>query len=289
MVAASTPIRPFLIAWRYTVSALWWSATTVKRMGYSAGDDGVIVSVTSKALWYIESHLSGDLSLEAIAEVVGVSRFHLSRAFGVTVGCALASYVRARRLSEAARTLAAGAPDIMSVALDTGYGSHEAFTRAFRQHFRLTPDELREQGPAGALGDLHLMEPIRMNDHTSTTIAPPRIVRGDALLIFGLSQRYHRTNAGIPSQWDRFAPYLGHIDGQIGQVAYRRHLQHRRGWKHRVHLRRSGPRVPRATARVCPLAHLAADLRRLRSPRTRVGNRWHVAGDLESRDFRLSP
>ena len=178
------------------------------------------MSVTSKALWYIESHLSGDLSLEAIAEVVGVSRFHLSRAFGVTVGCALASYVRARRLSEAARTLAAGAPDIMSVALDTGYGSHEAFTRAFRQHFGLTPDELRERGPAGALGDLHLMEPIRMNDHTSTTIAPPRIVRGDALLIFGLSQRYHRTNAGIPSQWDRFAAYLGHIDGQIGQVAY---------------------------------------------------------------------
>ena len=175
------------------------------------------MSVTAKTLWYIESHLSGDLSLEAIADVVGVSRFHISRAFGVTVGCALASYVRGRRLSEAARTLVDGAPDILAVALDTGYGSHEAFTRAFRQHFGLTPEELRARAHTGGLD---LQEPIRMDDHTTTTIAPPRIVRSDALLIFGLGQRYYRSNAGIPSQWDRFVPYLGTIEGQVANVAY---------------------------------------------------------------------
>ena len=175
------------------------------------------MSVTSNAIWYIESHLSGELSLESIAEVVGVSRFHLSRAFGVTAGCALAGYVRARRLSEAAQTLVRGAPDIMQIALDSGYGSHEAFTRAFRQHFGLTPDEVRTQAH---LGGLDLQEPIRMNDHATATIAPPRIARADALLIFGLGQRYHRTNAGIPSQWDRFAPYLGHIPGQVNGVSY---------------------------------------------------------------------
>jgi AraC family transcriptional regulator len=160
------------------------------------------------------------LSLEAIAMAVGVSRFHLSRAFGLTVDCALASYVRARRLSEAARILAAGAPDIMSVALDSGYGSHEAFTRAFRQHFGLTPDELRERGPVRALGSLQLMEPIRMNDNITTPLAPPRIVRAESILIFGLSQRYYRSNAGIPSQWNKFVPHLGHIPGQIGHVTY---------------------------------------------------------------------
>lgn len=175
------------------------------------------MSVISKAIWYIESHLSGDLSLEAIADAVGVSRFHLSRAFNVTSGCALASYVRARRLSVAARTLVAGAPDILTVALDTGYGSHEAFTRAFRQQFGLTPEELRARGHAGGLD---LQEPMSMNEKTSTTIASPRVVRSEALLIFGLGQRYHRTNAGIPSQWDRFVPYLGTIAGQIENVTY---------------------------------------------------------------------
>ncbi|MEP7307974.1 MAG: AraC family transcriptional regulator [Acidobacteriota bacterium] len=164
------------------------------------------MNITPKALWYIESHLSADLSLDSIAGVVGVSRFHLSRAFGLAAGCALTSYVRGRRLSEAAKTLATGAPDILGVALDAGYGSHEAFTRAFRQHFGLTPEQVRERAHTGGLD---LLETINMNGTTSTTIAPPRIVRQDTLLIFGLSQRYHRTNAGIPSQWDRFVPYLG--------------------------------------------------------------------------------
>lgn len=175
------------------------------------------MNVTAKALWYVESHLSGDNSLEAIADSVGVSRFHLSRAFGLSVGCALASYVRARRLSEAARRLADTAPDILTVALDAGYGSHEAFTRAFRQQFELTPDAVRERR---SVAGLHLQEPIRMTDSTSASINPPRIVRGDGLLIFGLSQRYQRSNAGIPSQWDRFLPHLGHIPHQAGDETY---------------------------------------------------------------------
>jgi AraC family transcriptional regulator len=98
------------------------------------------VSVSAKALWYIESHLSGELSLEEIAGAVEVSRFHLSRAFAVSTGNSLAGYVRARRLTEAAKALVQGAPDILTMALESGYGSHEAFTRAFRQHFGLTPE-----------------------------------------------------------------------------------------------------------------------------------------------------
>jgi len=175
------------------------------------------VNVTARAVWYIESHLSGDLSLEAVASAVGVSRFHLSRAFGVTLGCGLALYVRARRLSQAARTLVDGAPDIVTVALDAGYSSHEAFTRAFRQHFGVTPDEVRERAHAGGLG---LQEPFSMNDANTLTMAPPQIVRHDALLIFGIGQRYHQSNAGIPSQWDRFVPYLGSIEGQVDNVTY---------------------------------------------------------------------
>ena len=175
------------------------------------------MSVTSRAVWYIESHLSGDLSLEAVAGVAGVSRFHLSRAFSMTTGCALASYVRSRRLSLAARALGGGAPDILAVALDAGYGSHEAFTRAFRQQFGLTPDQLRERGDVAGLD---LMEALSMNDSKTTLIAPPRVVKSDALLIFGLAERYVKSNAGIPSQWDRFVPYLGTIPEQIGQVTY---------------------------------------------------------------------
>jgi AraC family transcriptional regulator len=175
------------------------------------------VSVSIKALWYIESHLSGELSLEVIAGAVQVSRFHLCRAFAVSTGSSLAGYVRGRRLSEAARALAEGAPDILAVALDSGYGSHEAFTRAFRQQFGLPPEQLRAQAHLKAIT---LQEPLRMDQTITTSLASPRIVQGDTLLIFGLGQHYSQSNAGIPSQWNKFLPHFGHIAGQIGSVAY---------------------------------------------------------------------
>jgi AraC family transcriptional regulator len=176
------------------------------------------MGVTGRALWFIESHLDGELSLEAIAGAVYVSRFHLSRAFPAATGNSLAAYVRGRRLSEAAKALALGAPDILDVALSTGYGSHGAFTRAFRQLFGLTPEQLRSQAH---LDNLKLQEPIRMNNPTITPIAPPRTVRGKELMIFGISERYQMPNiAGIPSQWSRFGPYLGRIPGQVGHITY---------------------------------------------------------------------
>src|SRR3954452_4261120 len=96
-----------------------------------------------KALWFVESHLADALTLDEIGAIAGVSRFHLVRAFAAATGLSVMRYVRARRLTEAARRLADGAPDILAVALEAGYGSHEAFTRAFREHFGITPEAAR--------------------------------------------------------------------------------------------------------------------------------------------------
>jgi AraC family transcriptional regulator len=177
---------------------------------------GPEVSVTGKALWYIESHLGEELSLDTIACAVGVSRFHLSRAFAVSIGCSLAGYVRARRLSQAALLLAGGAPEILAVAVDSGYSSHEAFTRAFRQYFG-PPEQLRAQAH---LKQIALQEPLRMDKTVTTTLASPHIEKRDAMLILGLSEHYGQSKAGIPSQWSRFVPHLGHIFGQICSVSY---------------------------------------------------------------------
>jgi AraC family transcriptional regulator len=101
------------------------------------------MSPVGKAIWFIETHFAGDLSLDEIAKAAGVSRYHLVHAFGFATGQSVMRYVRGRRLTEAARSLAGGAPDILAVALDAGYGSHEAFTRAFRDQFGLTPEAAR--------------------------------------------------------------------------------------------------------------------------------------------------
>ena len=169
-----------------------------------------------KALWYIESHFNDAISLDDIAAVAGVSRFHMSRAFSVATGQSILAYVRGRRLTEAARKLASGAPDILSVALEASYNSHEAFTRAFGLQFGVTPETLRG---SGTLENLKLVEPSPMSQPSKTKLVSPRMVEGKSLLVAGLSQR-SSDNAGMPAQWQRFVPYLGNIPGQLGRKAY---------------------------------------------------------------------
>ena len=171
-----------------------------------------------KAIWFIENRFASDIGLDDIAAVAGVSRYHLVRAFGAATGRSVMRYVRGRRLTEAARMLANGAPDILAVALDAGYGSHEAFTRAFRDQFGFTPETVRGQR---RLDNIQLVEPLRMDETLFAKLEPPRFEYGRPLLIAGLGERCSwETSAAIPAQWQRFAPHLGHIPGQAGNTAY---------------------------------------------------------------------
>ena len=171
-----------------------------------------------QAIWFIESHFAQPLDLDEIARSGGISRFHMSRAFVVATGRPVIGYLRARRLTEAARQLAHGAPDILSVALEAGYGSHEAFTRAFRDQFGITPEQVRA---ARDLEPLKLVEPIVLDASLRTDLSPPRLEQGRALLIAGLTGRYGCEGpGGIPAQWQRLGEHIGHIPGGLGDAAY---------------------------------------------------------------------
>jgi len=173
----------------------------------------------SKALWYVENNFAGEITLDEIAGVAGVSRYHISRAFGEAIGRPITLYVRGRRLTEAAKVLASGATDILTVALESGYGSHEAFTRAFREQFGQTPESVRAQRH---LDNIKLVEAVNMNQPILKDIAEPRFESRNAFLVAGLSARYdyETCGGGIPAQWQRFAPYIGNVPGQVGTDAY---------------------------------------------------------------------
>src|SRR5215213_4074504 len=168
-----------------------------------------------KALWYIESHLAEALTLDDIADIGGVSRFHMVRSFAAATGFSVMRYVRARRLTEAARALANGAPDILSLALDADYGSHEAFTRAFRERFGITPEAVRG---SACLDHLALQEPVVMDSTLTDKLQPPRFETGKALLVAGLGERCTHENEGafIPNLWQRFHQKVAEIAGRVG-------------------------------------------------------------------------
>ncbi|CAM5423512.1 Right origin-binding protein [Mycolicibacterium aubagnense] len=171
-----------------------------------------------KAIWFIESHFAGDITLDDVAKVCDLSRFQMSRLFSYATGNSVTGYLRGRRLTEAARALASGAPDIMAVALDAGYGSHEAFSRAFRDQFGLTPAELRTRGH---LEGLRLVEPLREDPKIRLRLPPPRIEAPGPLLIAGIGRRFAcDDHAGIPALWQEFTPHIGGLADQRGKAAY---------------------------------------------------------------------
>jgi AraC family transcriptional regulator len=163
------------------------------------------MSVVQKAAWVIERNSDRDLSLGEIAENCGVSRSHLAQAFGTT-GRSVMSYLRGRRLSRAAEALARGAPDILQVALDAGYSSHEAFTRAFREQFGATPEAVRERGDTAGLKLTPAIDIVPSERREKLT---SRLEDEKRLLVVGMAERFAcGASLGITALWQRFEPFM---------------------------------------------------------------------------------
>lgn len=164
------------------------------------------MSLVDRAVWYIETHLSEELQLDGIAQVVGSSKFHLARTFQLVTGRSVMRYARARRLSVAAERLARGERDILGLALSLGYGSHQAFTRAFRDAFDAAPREVRDAGSTSAL---RLQPPLELRGESSKPMRP-RLHREAALHLVGLSRPMDlESTAAIPGQWRELRSTLG--------------------------------------------------------------------------------
>ncbi len=174
------------------------------------------MSIAEKAAWIIERNSGRPLTLGRIAGHCGVSRTHLASAFGTALGLSVIQYLRGRRLTAAASALAAGAPDILRVALDAGYGSHAAFTRAFRGQFGLTPEQVRERGTTTGLS---LVDPVTLPARATQRLDPPRIVEQGPCRVAGLREPHTFDSLmTIPAQWQRFMPYCDAITDQSEEI-----------------------------------------------------------------------
>ncbi|WP_312243134.1 helix-turn-helix domain-containing protein [Pantoea sp.] len=96
-------------------------------------------------LEWIENNLGQDLHLDEVARRSGYSRWHLQRLFRQHTGFSLAEYIRQRRLTESALTLLNSDEAILQVAMHYGFDTQQAYTRTFKNYFRITPGQLRRQ------------------------------------------------------------------------------------------------------------------------------------------------
>jgi AraC family transcriptional regulator len=95
---------------------------------------------------HIHDHPSGDLSLDALADVAAMSRFHWHRVFHAMTGETLAQAVRRIRLAKAAHMLVRDDRTVAAVSRAVGYPNQASFVRAFREAFGVTPVAFRQRG-----------------------------------------------------------------------------------------------------------------------------------------------
>ncbi|ABD54869.1 AraC family transcriptional regulator [Jannaschia sp. CCS1] len=173
-----------------------------------------------KMIWHIETQLDAPLTLETLADRCAVNVHHMCRAFQFSTGLSVMAYVRARRLSRAAHVLADGEADILTMALEAGYGSHEAFTRAFRAYLGVLPSQVKE---ACDLSNLSLMEPLKMDNSRIIDVAKPEIRTREAFRVVGFGADVTGFDiSAIPGLWQRFAAQYQELgaDGVTYGVSY---------------------------------------------------------------------
>lgn len=99
-----------------------------------------------RVLRHIEQHLDADLTLDELSPLAHYSRFHFHRAFTAYVGVSVARYVQHMRLRRAShRLLDRRADRVLDIALQAGFDSAEAFSRAFKRAFGQSPTAFRRQ------------------------------------------------------------------------------------------------------------------------------------------------
>ncbi|HWU12179.1 MAG TPA: AraC family transcriptional regulator [Streptomyces sp.] len=102
----------------------------------------------NQAMGHIESHLDQPLDVADLARIAVTSEYHFRRMFSALAGLPLSEYVRRRRLTVAGAEVLAGDRTLLDIATRYGYGSGEAFARAFRAVHGVGPGEARRTGAA---------------------------------------------------------------------------------------------------------------------------------------------
>jgi AraC family transcriptional regulator len=165
----------------------------------------------NRVLDHIDRNLDAQLDLPALADIANFSRFHFHRIFAGWMGETIGDYVRRRRLEVAAHKLAAGAT-VLDAALSTGFGSGEAFARAFKTRFGSTPTEWRNN----------------TSERTAAFLAAQRAQHSNFDQVNSNSGQARGGAAG--EHGGSFNPYgattmeVNVIDLPPARVAYRRHI-----------------------------------------------------------------
>jgi AraC family transcriptional regulator len=151
-----------------------------------------MITVLNRLVDLVEESLTEELDVAGLAVGLGTTEYHVRRMFSSLAGMPLSEYVRRRRMTVAAADVVAG-DDLLGIAVRYGYGSVEAFGRAFRSVHGVGPGDVRRDG-----GPLRTQPQLRfrLTVEGSTTM-DTRIVERPAFRLVGHAVRVPLVHEGV--------------------------------------------------------------------------------------------
>ncbi|QIG40751.1 AraC family transcriptional regulator [Microbacterium sp. 4R-513] len=104
-----------------------------------------MIAILNRVVDLVEERLTDEIDVGGLATSLGTTEYHVRRMFSSLAGMPLSEYIRRRRMTVAAAEVI-GADDLLDIAVRYGYGSTEAFGRAFRAVHGVRPGDLRRDG-----------------------------------------------------------------------------------------------------------------------------------------------
>ncbi|QBR92671.1 AraC family transcriptional regulator [Nocardioides euryhalodurans] len=152
-----------------------------------------MIGALNRLVDVVEQQLTDELDVAAVARTLGTTEHHLRRMFSSLAGMPLSEYVRRRRMTVAAAEVVAGEDDLLTIAVRHGYGSTEAFGRAFRSVHGATPGDVRRSG-----GPLRTQPQLRFRlTVEGSTPMDTRVLDHPALRLAGHATRVPLVHHGV--------------------------------------------------------------------------------------------
>ena len=104
-----------------------------------------MIAALNQLVTFVENHLTEEIDVTGLAGGLGTTEYHLRRMFSSLAGMPLSEYIRRRRMTVAAADVL-GESDLLHIAVRFGYGSTEAFSRAFRAVHGVSVGDVRRDG-----------------------------------------------------------------------------------------------------------------------------------------------
>lgn len=173
-----------------------------------------------KSITYIEENMFEAISIHDIAKASNYSTYHFCRIFRSIVGDSPKEYLRKRRLTIAAERLIAEKTWILDIALDCQFKSHGAFTRSFKQFFKMTPEQFRAKADPVRLTYKNRFSLQMLNHLQKRLNMEPEIIIQPETKVIGVSNSYQEEDLDIETLWSAFRPYVSQITNRVGTDAF---------------------------------------------------------------------